>query len=188
MITPLSVSCNVCTFAHSSSGWCEHTHCAHSFPVRGTLDPPTAYAHSSTAILPSSLSVSPVFRCPLLPLQLFLKPIQARSLLPPDAVSVVFGNIEHILALNRELLSYIRQKGPVDAFINMGPFLKVYATYANNYNNALEVVQVCGKDILYIHTYVRTYVCMCVHGCGAGLHCVQCSVQSVTSSYRVLVL
>ena len=83
------------------------------------------------------------FHPPLLALQLFLKPIQARSLLPPDAVSVVFGNIEHILALNRELLAYVQQKGPVDAFINMGPFLKVYATYADNYNNALEVVQVC---------------------------------------------
>lgn len=72
---------------------------------------------------------------------LFLKPIQARSLLPADAVAVVFGNIEHILTLNRELLSYVQQKGPVDAFINMGPFLKVYATYADNYNNALEMVQ-----------------------------------------------
>lgn len=121
--------------------------------MHGAIDPPTVFKYGSTALLPSNLRIHLTlsFAAPLLSLQLFLKPIQARSLLPPDAVSVVFGNIEHILALNRELLSYVRQKGPVDAFINMGPFLKVYATYANNYNNALEVVQVCSKDV---HTWL----------------------------------
>ena len=99
---------------------------------------PSCYAYFQSMSLTLSFP-----RVPLLPLQLFLKPIQARSLLPADAVAVVFGNIEHILTLNRELLSYVQQKGPVDAFINMGPFLKVYATYADNYNNALEMVQVC---------------------------------------------
>lgn len=78
-------------------------------------------------------------------------------------MAVVFGNIEHILTLNRELLSYVQQKGPVEAFINMGPFLKVYATYADNYNNALEMVQVCflcvwERGVLHgAHVYVHMY-------------------------------
>lgn len=111
-----------------------------------------------------------------LPLQLFLKPIQARSLLPPDAVSVVFGNIEHILALNRELLSYIQQKGPVDAFINMGPFLKVYATYADNYQNALEIVQVsvvlCRCEVRLHRAWLLALKCNTIlvgNGCSGAL-------------------
>ena len=73
---------------------------------------------------------------------MFLKPIEARSLLPAEVNQAIFGNIEHILSLNKELYTCIRQKGPVDAFINMGPFLKVYAVYADNYNGALEMLNV----------------------------------------------
>jgi hypothetical protein len=35
---------------------------------------------------------------------------------------------------------FIQQKGPVEAFNNMGPFLKVYAHYVNNYNGALDLL------------------------------------------------
>ena len=133
----LPTSSTQCTYSlsiSSSSQSLVHQCTGYSIPVWG-LQP----CIHPVCVFDPVLSFHP----PLLALQLFLKPIQARSLLPPDAVSVVFGNIEHILALNRELLAYVQQKGPVDAFINMGPFLKVYATYADNYNNALEVVQVC---------------------------------------------
>ena len=85
--------------------------------------------------------------------QHFLQPIRARSLLPVDVITIIFSNIEHILSLNRELLMYIQQKGPVEAFNNMGPFLKVYANYVNNYNTALDVLRVS-----IVHTFVRKFI------------------------------
>ena len=81
-------------------------------------------------------------------LQHFLQPIRARSLLPGDAIAAIFCNIEHILSLNRELLMFIQQKGPVEAFNNMGPFLKVYAHYVNNYNGALDLLHVSLKLVI----------------------------------------
>ena len=74
--------------------------------------------------------------------QLFLKPIRVGCLLPQDVIRAIFSNIEAILSVNRELFSYMRQRSLVEAFTYLGPFLKLYCTYANNFQNANSVLQV----------------------------------------------
>jgi len=71
-----------------------------------------------------------------------LRPLQVGGLLPEETVTSIFSNIEGILAVNKELFSCMRHKSLSLAFTNLGPFLKLYSTYANNFQNASSVLQV----------------------------------------------
>lgn len=75
-------------------------------------------------------------------IQLFLKPIRVGCLLPPDIISTIFSNVEAILSVNQELFFCMRQHSLGEAFTYLGPFLKLYSTYANNFQNANSVLQV----------------------------------------------
>lgn len=75
-------------------------------------------------------------------MQLFLKPIRVGCLLPPDVIAAIFSNIEAILSVNQELFFCMRQHSLGEAFTYLGPFLKLYSTYANNFQNANSVLQV----------------------------------------------
>jgi hypothetical protein len=77
--------------------------------------------------------------------QLFLKPIRVGCLLPPDVTSAMFSNIEAILSVNQELFFCMRQHSLGEAFTYLGPFLKLYSTYANNFQNANSVLQVTNQ-------------------------------------------
>ena len=79
-------------------------------------------------------------------LQLFLKPIRVGGLLPQDVIANIFSNIEAILNVNRELFSCMRQHSLGEAFTYLGPFLKLYSTYANNFQNAASVLQVLNLE------------------------------------------
>lgn len=72
---------------------------------------------------------------------LFLKPVRVGGLIPADVVMAVFSNIEAILSVNNELFHFMRQKSLGEAFTYLGPFLKLYSTYANNFQNANSVLQ-----------------------------------------------
>lgn len=76
-------------------------------------------------------------------MQLFLKPIRVGCLLPPDTITTIFSNIEAILSVNQELFSCMRQRSLGEAFSYLGPFLKLYSTYAESYQDANEKLQVC---------------------------------------------
>ena len=82
-------------------------------------------------------------------LQLFLKPIRVGGLLPQDVIANIFSNIEAILNVNRELFSCMRQHSLGEAFTYLGPFLKLYSTYANNFQNAASVLQVLNLESDY---------------------------------------
>ena len=75
-------------------------------------------------------------------LQLFLKPIRVGCLLPQDVITAIFSNIEAILSVNQELFSCMRQHSLGAAFTYLGPFLKLYSTYANNFQTANSALQV----------------------------------------------
>lgn len=64
------------------------------------------------------------------------------SLLPQGAIVAIFSNIEAILPVNKELFSCMRQYSLGEAFTYLGPFLKLYSTYANNFQNANSVLHV----------------------------------------------
>ena len=74
--------------------------------------------------------------------QLFLEPIRVRGLLQEDVIAGIFSNIEAILSVNKELFSCMRQHSLGEAFAYLGPFLKLYSTYASNFQNANSILQV----------------------------------------------
>ena len=99
----------------------------------------------ATSIIPST-SFSPTQ--PLSStVQLFLNPVRVNGLLPSDAITDIFANIEGILSVNGELFSCMRQHSLADAFTYLGPFLKLYSTYANNYQQALQSLQVIERVV-----------------------------------------
>ena len=63
-------------------------------------------------------------------------------LLPEDKHAVLFSNVEQIRDVNRTLLELMEQSTIGQAFKHLGPFLKLYAMYANNHQQALTLLQV----------------------------------------------
>ena len=94
---------------------------------------------------------------------MFLAPLQVAALIPKHAESVIFSNIEAIQAVNRELLSHMETKSLGDTFLALAPFLKLYSTYANNFEQACSVLQVCllttriSVWLGYIHAYPKVF-------------------------------
>lgn len=76
---------------------------------------------------------------------MFLKPIRVGCILPAEVVQTIFSNIEGILIVNQELFSLMREKSLGEAFSHLGPFLKLYSTYTNNYSIAVETLEVRFK-------------------------------------------
>ena len=75
-------------------------------------------------------------------LKVFLAPLQVACLIPKNAKSVIFSNVEAIQAVNRELLSHMETQSLGDAFLALAPYLKLYSTYANNFEQACAMLQV----------------------------------------------
>ncbi|XP_025087323.1 rho guanine nucleotide exchange factor 39-like [Pomacea canaliculata] len=71
----------------------------------------------------------------------FYFPLQFNWIIPGDTHSHLFSNIEEINKVNRTLLEVMEQSTVGQAFRHLGPFLKVYATYVNNHEQALAVLQ-----------------------------------------------
>lgn len=80
---------------------------------------------------------------------MFLKPIRVGCLLPCDAINTIFSNVEGILSVNGELFTCMRQRSLGEAFSYLAPFLKLYSTYANNFQSANETLQV-GTSLIFL--------------------------------------
>ena len=81
-------------------------------------------------------------------LQLFEDPLNASGLLPSQAVGAIFGNVREIIGINRELMRHLSTKNIGEAFLLLGPFLKLYSTYANNHEHALAALMVCSSAVV----------------------------------------
>jgi hypothetical protein len=68
---------------------------------------------------------------------------------PEEKHAILFSNVEQIRDVNRTLLELMEQSTVGQAFKHLGPFLKLYAMYANNHEQALSVLQVSS---VYIDT------------------------------------
>ena len=64
------------------------------------------------------------------------------SILPDQIHNVIFSNIEAIQNVNRELLVHMETMGIGGAFLALAPFLRLYSTYANNFEKALNTIKV----------------------------------------------
>ncbi len=83
-------------------------------------------------------------------LQLFLKPIRVGCLLPQATITAIFSNVEAILSVNQELFASMRKRSLGEAFSHLGPFLKLYSIFAENYQQANERLQV--RKVTHIYT------------------------------------
>ncbi|RUS81917.1 hypothetical protein EGW08_010303 [Elysia chlorotica] len=71
----------------------------------------------------------------------FFFPLKFSCIVPDSVHSVLFSNLEEIYEVNVTLLEQIEQSTIGTAFSQMGPFLKLYSTYANNHQQALSTLQ-----------------------------------------------
>ena len=78
--------------------------------------------------------------------------MRAGGYLSQSNISAIFSNIEGILAVNTELLNYMKQSSLGDAFLYLGPFLKLYGSYSSNYQTAINILEVSNyKDTIYLY-------------------------------------
>lgn len=68
-------------------------------------------------------------------------------LIPEDVHSNIFSNIEQIMEVNKTLLEYMEHTTIGEAFKYLAPFLKLYSSYANNHENAINLLQVKKMEI-----------------------------------------
>ncbi|XP_076450012.1 rho guanine nucleotide exchange factor 39-like [Babylonia areolata] len=71
----------------------------------------------------------------------FYFPLRFNCILPEEVHGQLFSNVEQIRDVNRTLLELMEQSTVGQAFQHLGPFLKLYAMYANNHEQALTVLQ-----------------------------------------------
>ncbi|CAL4121846.1 unnamed protein product, partial [Meganyctiphanes norvegica] len=74
----------------------------------------------------------------------FAKPCLEKELISLQTHTFIFGELDALRHINEELYRQLNanDSNVGQAFLHMAPFLKVYASYANNFQHALEVLQV----------------------------------------------
>ena len=64
------------------------------------------------------------------------------SILEDHVMVTLFGNLQQIVDINKELWEHLNTLSIGKAFQRIGPFLKLYSTYANNHERALGTLMV----------------------------------------------
>lgn len=75
----------------------------------------------------------------------FVEPLKVKEILSNDEFTILFGQIEMIYNLNKELLKNLETDldNVGKAFLRLAPFFKLYSVYAFDYNRSQIVLQVC---------------------------------------------
>lgn len=70
--------------------------------------------------------------------------MEEQKLASNHVLSKLFGNVETILNVNKELLVQLHptKENIGEVFLKTAPFLKLYSVYAFNYKNVLDTLQV----------------------------------------------
>ena len=55
---------------------------------------------------------------------------------------MIFSNIQQIIRINQELMEHLKNLSIGEAFLKLGPFLKLYSTYAKGHERALALLMV----------------------------------------------
>ena len=104
----------------------------------------------------------------------FMKPLEesykSRSLLQPALLSekdiqIIFGNLSDLINLNRTLLNELENRigngnwhenqlvG--DVFVRMAPFFKIYKLYNFGYDNAVNRLSTCQKEVSSFQKFLQ---------------------------------
>eukprot|EP01114_Cavostelium_apophysatum_P018154 TRINITY_DN5556_c0_g1_i2.p2 TRINITY_DN5556_c0_g1~~TRINITY_DN5556_c0_g1_i2.p2 ORF type:complete len:976 (-),score=267.05 TRINITY_DN5556_c0_g1_i2:63-2990(-) len=80
----------------------------------------------------------------------FMEPMKREGIATPQEISTLFSNVELIIGVNRQLLSDLKSleggKGLGEAFLKTVDFLKMYANYCMNQENAFKTLTKLKKD------------------------------------------
>jgi len=76
----------------------------------------------------------------------------------PEDIKTMFSNVEQLLPINRELLNQLESRVKNwsdkqkigDIFNKMAPFFKMYNSYGNNYEKAVELYSKCEKEPFFL--------------------------------------
>lgn len=93
-------------------------------------------------------------------IEFFIKPVQEKQLLKPRDFDVLFGDINTIYKINKELLEEL-QKAPnnvAKAFSTIAPFFKCYSFYASGFKRSLEILQVLIKTTIFQFKFNIFYI------------------------------
>ena len=79
----------------------------------------------------------------------------------PEDIRTMFSNVEQLLPINRELLNQLESrlnnwsdKQKIgDIFNKMAPFFKMYNSYGNNYEKAVELYSKCEKEPFFLEVW-----------------------------------
>lgn len=79
-----------------------------------------------------------------LPSQFFVQPCLEKGLLPEQVHSTIFGELATLKHMNEELHQTLvsENENIGTAFLRLAPFLKVYSSYAKNYQQAVNLLWV----------------------------------------------
>lgn len=88
----------------------------------------------------------------------FKRPMEEQKLASNQILSKLFGNVETILNVNKELLVQLHpaKENIGEVFLNTAPFLKLYSVYAFNYKNVLDTLQDLPKGYPKLHRFICT--------------------------------
>jgi FYVE/RhoGEF/PH domain-containing protein 5/6 len=78
----------------------------------------------------------------------YLKPLRTMNLISKNKVTFMFGNMEHILIINKELLDALEKRMQQweenqalgDVMNKLVPWLRLYSEYCSNYHNVIAMV------------------------------------------------
>ncbi|XP_050409278.1 rho guanine nucleotide exchange factor 39 [Patella vulgata] len=73
----------------------------------------------------------------------FYFPLQYACIISDSAHARIFSNLEQLIEVNQKLLEQMNQSTIGQAFHQLGPYLKLYSTYANNHEQAMSTLQEC---------------------------------------------
>uniref|UniRef100_K1R8D2 Uncharacterized protein n=1 Tax=Magallana gigas TaxID=29159 RepID=K1R8D2_MAGGI len=82
-------------------------------------------------------------------------PLRFNCLIPEDVHSNIFSNIEQIMEVNKTLLEYMEHTTIGEAFKYLAPFLKLYSSYANNHENAINLLQEWRQKSSGFHEFIQ---------------------------------
>ncbi|XP_063960592.1 rho guanine nucleotide exchange factor 39-like isoform X2 [Lytechinus pictus] len=71
----------------------------------------------------------------------FIKPLRQSRIVPENDIRIMFGDITAIQAINKELLAHMEEMSIGEAFLQLAPYIKLYSTYANNFEKAIDLLQ-----------------------------------------------
>lgn len=77
-----------------------------------------------------------------------MTPLRSRGIIPDGVFKTIFGDLTAIQAVNKELLAHMEETSIGTAFLQLAPYLRLYCTYANNFDKAMITLQV-GLEYIF---------------------------------------